>query len=150
MSQKRNPVKGDFYSLVQEDFQKIQLFLSENEILNMSRNIFKNRVKKYVLAAAFKQYLTIKQSKSKVKNIQYDELKIQPYLSSNLFSNEECYLLFNLRSRMIDVKNNFKSKFSENMNCRMNCSEEENISHFMSCPVLLRELSLNEKKNIFK
>ena len=50
----------------------------------------------------------------KVKNIIYKKFTIQKYLMSNYFSNFEVEILNKLRSRNINVKSNFKTKFTRN------------------------------------
>ena len=62
-----------------------------------------------------------KEEKSKIKNIQYNKFKVQPYLTSNLFSNYEVEVLSKLRSRNIDVKSNFKTKYKINNVLDLKC-----------------------------
>ena len=57
---------------------------------------------------------------SKVKNLDYDKLDTQDYIKSELFSNEHVELLFALRSKMVNVKANFSSKYRD-MNCLYGC-----------------------------
>ena len=75
---------------------------------------------------------------------------MQKYLTSNLFSNYEVELLFKLRSRMLDVKSNFKSKFTYNnvMNLQcsiVNCYDEESQQHLLFCKPLIEKLHKNYK-----
>ena len=55
-------------------------------------------------------------------------------------------MLFRLKSRNIDVKSNFKSKYeednSQNLECRMdNCFAIENQAHILNCRPLLTKQS---------
>ena len=50
----------------------------------------------------------------------------QSYLNENIFSKEELFLLFQLRSRMLDVKSNFSTLYERNLVCRT-CKEEDSV-----------------------
>lgn len=143
--QKTCPSKGDWFQMIQEDFQIIKLKLSDSQVMNMSKFQFKRIIKKHIQSAAFQQYIEVQKSKSKIKNIEYTNLKTQEYLLSNKFTNSECFLLFKLRSRMIDIKENFKSSHLSDMKCRKGCVEIEEVSHLLKCPVLVNELTEEEK-----
>ena len=82
----------------------------------------------------------IKQSHSKVKFIEYKKFETQPYILSELFSNEEVKLLFSLRSRMTSVKKNFSTKFKQNISCIFGCNFEENQKHIIECEYILNKL----------
>ena len=112
----------------------------------MSKNKFKKFVKLKIRDAAYKYLQKEKESKSKVKNIQYKKYKLQNYLKSNLFSNFSTEILFRLRSQNIEVKANFKSKYKVNnvinLQCRMdNCYEIEDQQHLLKCKPILRKLT---------
>ena len=49
--------------------------------------------------AAFNYLIRQKENHSKLDNVQYTELRIQPYLATNLLNNEEKSLLYSLRSK---------------------------------------------------
>ena len=63
-----------------------------------------------------------------------------------MFSNYEVEMLFRLRSRNIDVKSNFKTKYEKesnsNLQCRMNnCNDIEDQQHLINCTPILDKLS---------
>ena len=61
----------------------------------------KNKVRK----SAFESYLKLKErSKKKLKNLNYKDFGMQPYLNSNKFSTSEQQLLFSLRSCKNELK----------------------------------------------
>ena len=66
---------------------------------------------------------------------------MQKYLKSNpvKITQEEAKEIFKLRSKVTEVKENFKGKY-ENIECEL-CKEEENQEHIMTC----KELNKNEK-----
>ena len=80
-------------------------------------------------------------------NLQYDEVKCSDYLKFSHISTDEAKLLFKLRTRMYAVKNNFKGRYLNDLNCRL-CSENslENQEHLLECSILkncIPELSEN-------
>ena len=137
IAQKEKPTKGDFYCLVEKDFQMIGEILSEDEIIKKSRNSYKNNIKLKTRIAAF-SYLKEQQNKhSKIRNIQYTKLDTQAYMISPLFSNTEVSLLFALRSKYIDCKSNFKFKYNQdNLLCQLCGVDEDSQPHILQCNIL--------------
>ena len=45
-------------------------------------------------------------------------------------------LLTKLRTKMVDVKDNFKNKYQNNMNCEL-CGMYENQEHLLDCDILI-------------
>ena len=70
----------------------------------------KKELRKRILNASFKYLQNIKLSQSKLQNVTYKSLDTQKYLVSSKFTDTEKFLLFRLRTRMIDVRENFKNK----------------------------------------
>ena len=62
------------------------------------------------------EYLNkLKLSHSKVENIKHNELKVQEYLQpQNIENIQTAKFLFEARTRMFDVKIDFKNKYSKN------------------------------------
>ena len=73
----------------------------------MKKVKFKTIVKKACKETAFKYLVSIKKRKTKLDNCEYNELKIRNYLKSDKLSSRKQKLLFKLRTRMIDVGNNY-------------------------------------------
>ena len=137
-AQQEKPLKGDFIKLIEDDLNYLNEVYDENKFKSMSKNMFKKYIKNKIRDAAFKYLKNEQEQKSKVKNIKYTKFKIQKYLKSGLFSNYEVEILFKLRSRNIDVKSNFKTKYekeiNQNLQCRMkNCTEIEDQPHILKC-----------------
>lgn len=144
-AQEENPLQGDFVTLVKDDFKLIDVPYDENRIKSMSKKQFKIFVKKKIREAAFKYLMFAKKDKSKIKDLKYRKLESQKYLSSKLFSNYEVELLSKLRSRNLDLKSNFKTKFTFNnvtdLKCSLNgCDEVEDQPHIMKCKQILDNL----------
>ena len=74
----------------------------------MSEEQYKSYIKKHIRITAFNHLIKIQEPHTKVNQIQYTNLKIQPYRTSNEFENNEVKLLTALRSHtMRGIKNEF-------------------------------------------
>jgi hypothetical protein len=133
-AQRRSPVKGDWYHLVQSDLNMVGLNPTDGEICSKSKSQFKNIVKLSIKSAAFSALKKLQSSHTKIRNIRYSKFEIQPYLQSSQLSEEEISMLFNMRA---DTVNGFKSCFSSlyrnNPGCKLSCKEEDSIRHSFSC-----------------
>ena len=74
-------------------FNFIEDDMDEEAIKSTPKQEYKNKIKQKVKEAAFKDYMKMKQNHSKLDDVHYTDLKIQPYLQSNQFSREEQKLL---------------------------------------------------------
>ena len=84
-----------------------------------------------------------------MKNLNYDQLSIQPYLVMNEFSSEEKKLLFSLRSQCYDAKTNFRKINRGDIKCRLQCDSEESQTHiFQSCKAIFEKLDIIEAPNM--
>ena len=74
---------------------------------------------------------------SKGSDIIHEKLELQSYLKSdNVLNSEEKQLLFKFRTRMTEMKMNFKNNFSE-LKCKLGCDELDEQRHLFECDVLL-------------
>ena len=65
-------------------------------------------------------------------------MECQSYLKlDSKLTNKEKQLLFNFRTRMSNVKVNFKNGYTD-LTCKLGCKEEESQQHLFQCEFLLR------------
>ena len=112
--------------------------MNDSEIAQLSKYKFKNILKKKIEKKAFDDLMKIKENHSKMSNIIYDDkLKGQSYLKSDSdLTNDEKQLLFKLRTRMAEFRNNFRNKF-ENIQCKLCKREIDEQQHMFYCEVLI-------------
>ena len=131
-------VPGDFCNLISEDMKDLDMHMSKEHLMSMGTKQYKELVKTKVLAAAFKNLSNIQQTHSKVKNIQYHKLEIQPYLSSPLFSRKEISILFWLRSRSISgIQSDFSELYKPDLACPVCRQHPDTLPGLMTCPALV-------------
>ena len=105
------PVKNDWCNVVEEDLQQVGLgSLTIEDFQTFSKNKMKKLVKEAVKDSAFKYLMNNKEAKSKMKDLQYSELKMQEYLSVQNISNRHKKLAFKIRSNMLPMLNNLGQK----------------------------------------
>ena len=98
------------------------------------------------------QYLSnLKRKHSKLDNINFNELKPQKYLFDSRLNLDEMKLLFKLRTRMFDCKENFKNKYKNDsfLYCQLCLIASDNQNHLLNCFVLKNSIpELKNNKNI--
>ena len=151
--QKEDHVKGDWYQLLKEDFIFVENELNDEEIKKIPKETYKKIVKKMVNEAAFKSYTAKKETYQKMRNLEYKQLELSPYLKSNEFSGKERKLLTLLRSRCHPARYNFKKMYQNQIKCNFGCTENEDQEHiFMRCEPIIKNVTSKkvEYGDIFK
>ena len=103
---------------------------SDDEIKAMSRDSYKSKIKKAVREYAFTQLLTVCRSKSKTKDLNYDRLETQDYLTKLYPWQAE--LIFRCRSKTLDIKAHRPFKYEDHI-CRWCNLQVEEVSHIINC-----------------
>ena len=134
-AQKLRPVKNDFVVQIQEDLLEIEWEISEMDALKLSKLEFKKILDKKVNTCA-RKYLE-RMKKSKTDHLIIDEkFSAAKYLFSKKLSVREIQTLFRLRSRTLNVKDNQKSSYKENMWCRTCHLFSETQEHILHCSIV--------------
>ena len=101
--------KTDWTSQVQKDMSELKVILSFENIKAMSKNKFRNHIKKKIENEALVYLKSL--IKSKGKEIVYTQIEMQEYLRpESKLKIEEKQDIFRMRTRMIDIKENMKGK----------------------------------------
>ena len=133
--------KNDWAETVQNDKVEINLNLSDELIVKMKKKKFKKFLKCKIKETAMKYLNKIKNSHSKVENINYENLQVQPYLVDTKFTTNEKQLLFRLRTRMTNVKLNFRSSYQD-LSCNLCASNSlQSDIHLLECETLIDKCS---------
>ena len=81
--------------------------------------------------------------------MKFDGFKPALYLLSRNLNTKEIQTLFSLRTRMVDVKDNFSSGHAENMWCKLCFLFKETQQHLLECPeIRLRTKNLVNFKEL--
>ena len=139
-AQQLSSSRTDWIRQVRKDMSEIKLEISDVEIENMSKEMFKKIVKQKIENCAVKYLQEIKNSHSKTSQLQITKFQSAEYLKSNQLNLEEVQTLYKLRNRVIDLKENFKSSYQKNMWCRTCFLFNESQSHLLQCPAIVKKL----------
>ena len=113
----------------------IQMF--KDHLTSMGAKQYKDWIKIKVTEAAFRYLTSIQQTHSKLKNIQYTKLEMQPYLCSTLFSRKQMSTLFRLRSRSISgIKSDFSELYKPDLACPLCRQHPDTLPNLLTCPAL--------------
>ena len=97
----------------------------------------------------FEDLLLKSENYSKGENLLYGNLDMRKYLKSKHLTTNQKKMIFKFRTRMINVKENFRSSY-KNLNCRFNCFNQiENQEHLLVCSQLPQEISTIDFNQLF-
>ena len=133
--QKERMIEGDFYTQVSADMANLNI--SENDVLDSSYNTLKLKLKREITVAALSYLKEIGRNHSKVRNEMYTHLNGMSYFSSNRFTPDLSNLLFKFRTRMFNVRNNFRNYYKQqNTVCPVCQDGEDSQEHLFKCKLI--------------
>ena len=129
--------------------KSIKLNISLDEIKIMSKEVFKEKVSSAVQKAGFQFLSSEKLKMSKVMSEQHESFSLQEYFHPSFLNIQEAKMLFRIRSRMVDVKMNFKNKYTDTLCpvCKtvgINDSQE----HVLECAQLIKNQNILANSDI--
>ena len=134
-AQLRNPSKNDWIQTVLEDMKDLKIDLEIEEIENIPVETYKDLIRSKIQEGAL-EYLNNQKSKhSKVLHMKHDKMTMQDYLCPNEINQEEAKFIFQLRTRMVDVKTNYGGRHTDDL-CPLCRDEVDTQQHLLVCPHL--------------
>ena len=108
-------------NLVGKDLEMLEI---TSEELTLG-NITKQKIKLAAKSAALNSLQNKIVNHEKVRHVHYESLKLQEYLTGELFSTKEAHMLTALRSHSVrGVRHNFSKNFKNYLKYPLNCSEQ--------------------------
>ena len=98
----------------------------------MSKSAFKIVVKDRIRKLAFNTLMKEKADKSKMNNLSYKELCIQPYLVTDKLSLPQKQLIYRIRVRDVETPENY----GRDVPCRLCFLARDEMSHILDCVVI--------------
>ena len=140
LAQKDSPNQGDFVQLVTKDLIDLNMTFEEVSSENLTKVQLKKKLKINAIAAALKQLKEELLTHTKVRNISYQKLEMQPYLKSQVLTLDEIHQLTSFRSQCVrGVRTHFRKMYSS-LVCPMKCSlvtiHEDTADHLLKCSKL--------------
>ena len=131
-AQAENPVKNDWVLQVKKDLTDIGMGdISFEDIKQKSKDAFKKEVKTKIRELAFITLKNEKDTKSKMRNLNYESFNIQPYLVSDKLSLRQKQLICKIRAGMIETPDNY----GRDVLCRLCFLARDGMAHVLDCIV---------------
>ena len=111
--------------------KKYNLPLKDENIKNMSERDWKSIVKSSVYREAFLQFQVELSMNRKTSHLPYNKLCTKDYLKQLPLSIAK--VVFRAKTRMLDIKTNYKNKYYENLKCPFCCVLDESFDHIFTC-----------------
>ena len=147
-AQNKFPVKGDWSLTVADNLNELDINLNYDTIKKLSKRTFKKYLRQKVMQSAFRHLMEEKNVHTKMDNISYSKLETQKYLLSKTMFPEISKFLYKCRTRMLDVKCNFKNLY-KCLLCPLCEKEEDSQEHIMNCEIINDGENENEYLDIF-
>ena len=132
---------------IQNDFEKINLQISENLIELMNEEEYKGLIKSKVKEEAFKEFKNMQAGHQKGNTLYHDNLKQpQSYIMTNKLNNSQVSLLSNLRTQYVrGIKDNFHGQNYQQLECDLCNVEIDTQNHILECHVLKQHIKWNHE-----
>ena len=139
-AQKVKVERNDWISQLEEDKKCLNLTLSDQDVKLMSKSIFKRVVERQLFGYVKMVFENSKNAHSKSQNLPAYTGKPDPYLLSKNLNKEEMVNMFKLKTRMVQVYENFKNGQDKNKWCKMCFLFIEKQEHLGRCSKIREEL----------
>ena len=150
LAQKKNNLKGDFFTQVKEDMENLDV--TDIDILIRSDENLKIFLSTQVRLAAYAFLMEKAIGHSKVREDLYKDLASSNYFHSSKITPDLAKILFQFRTRMYDVRNNFRNKYiNESLNCKLCEIDLCQQSHIYQCSFIKNEVGpvLTKYEDVF-
>ena len=139
--------KNEWTEQVKVDLGQLGLNDDLNWIKGKSKLAFKTLVKKQVSEVALMELLNLKETHSKMINLEYTSLEMQDYLKNKNITVEQAKILFKFRTRMANFSENFRGGKPIKL-CPLNADMQ---NHSFLCNTILENIEVRGRyEEIFK
>ena len=126
LAQKGSSSQGDFTKLVEKDLQLFGLTHDEVASESMTKPALKKEVHNTARRLAYAELFGNLQNGTKSKDLKYDKLEMQEYLTSETFKKADKEMLTRIRTRCVkSIKGNFPNLYNVCQHCPLECQSQE-------------------------
>ena len=130
--QLESPGSGDWGQVVLKNLEELEMQMNVSDIEKLSEESFRRIVKEKINVKALEYINQMKEGHTKVLHNTHLSLEMQSYLEANEQTVQEVQFLFAARSRMLDVRCNYRGKYFITL-CPCCNTEEDNQEHLLYC-----------------
>jgi hypothetical protein len=120
----------NWWSEIEAALEKYNLPTDLDEVKELTKDKFKEKVNEAVTGFAFTSLVTECQSLRKTANISYKSFKVQEYLTT-MYPNQS-KVVFKCRSQTLDIKAHLTYKYKDKL-CRRCETAPEEVGHIVNC-----------------
>ena len=142
-AQRFKPSKSDWLKMVHQDKIVLGINYSDDELKLLTKEYFKTFLNNKVKTARREYLKSLQLNKSKSKYIQFKD-DPEPYINDPRFTKVQVQLLFSLRSRTYNCKDNFRVHYGANILCELCHLSPCKQSHILSCSILLQNANISQ------
>ena len=130
---------------MKSDFENFNININEEQISEMEPNKYKSIIKEKVREYAFLQFKEMQAGHKKGRQNHHENLNSpQKYLLTNMLTNKQVSLLFNLKCQSVNgIRDNFHQQYPGNLLCPLCSLELDTQSHILKCSVLKKNTIIN-------
>ena len=139
------PPHRNWWSDVRGLMERYSIQLTEEEIVDMSKETFKKKIKKAIRVYAFEKLKAECQSKSRTKNLTYKEFETQNYIKT--MSPRTAKTVFKCRSKTLNIKDHMKFSHNDTL-CRWCGMSDETLDHVINCGEETKLVDTEENLNL--
>jgi hypothetical protein len=134
-------IQNEKRTVWQNDIENIakKYSIKLEELIQMKPGKAKRHIKKNIQKEFRQEMFTNRQNKSKITYLKKGYIGQEKANYTNVLTREETSILFKTRTRMLDIKANYKNKYSD-LTCRLCKKEEETQEHIINwCEVTIQQ-----------
>ena len=135
------PTRGDWTEQIKQDMEDFEIPTSFEPIQAKSKEAFKRSIKIKAKRYALNKLLGKAATHSKMKNLHYNELKIQNYFLDEKVKTEEMKMIFRYRTRMERFGENFRGG-KEQVICPLCQNHLDNQDLAFQCSAIKKDLKV--------
>ena len=150
--QNKYPSRDDWTLQVADDMKEFGIPGNFEYMRSKSSISFKRLVRTKAKEYALKYLLNMKQEHSKMDDLVYNELKLQPYLKSENIPVHEAKNLFKYRVKVAHFKENYKERYKDKVTvCPLCTIHLDTQAHALQCPEIKSKIQIEGNyRDIFK
>ena len=151
-AQNEYPSRDDWTLQVADDLKEFGIPGNFEYMRSKSSISFKHLVRIKAKEYALKYLLNMKQEHSKMDDLVYNELKLQPYLKAKNIPVHEAKNLFKYRVKVANFKENYRERYKDTVTvCPLCTIHLDTQAHALQCPEIKAKIKIEGNyHDIFK
>ena len=135
-TQMKLTLKGDFWEQCILNMQEINIDF--NSLFTLKQNSAKTIIENKIKIAAYAYLIELANNHPKTVSHLYNNVDGMQYMKDCRFTTDQVNILFRFRTRMADVRNNFRNKYNNDALCPLCSAEQDTQMHLFNCQKIIQ------------